>query len=59
MNDFTPPPLGMFLRSVQLGNFVYYSVGALKQFCWKTFFAIDELYILKKIKSFHPPPPFK
>ena len=45
----------MFPRSVQLVNFLYYSVGALKQFCLKTFFAIDELWILQIIKSFQLP----
>ena len=44
----------MFLRSVQLRNFLYHSLGAFKQLCQKTFLGIDELWILQQIKRFHP-----
>ena len=36
-------------------HFLYHSVGALKQFYWKTFFVNDELWILQKTKRFQLP----
>ena len=43
----------MFLRSLQLGNFLYHSLGAFKQLCQKNFLGIDDLWILQEIKRFH------
>ena len=44
----------MFLRSVQLGNFLNRSLGALKHLYRTTFYAIDELWILQKLNNFDP-----
>ena len=45
----------MFLRSVWLGNFLYDSLGALKQWRQKTFLSIGESSILENLNDFNPP----
>ena len=44
----------MFLRSVQLDNFLYHSLGAVKKLSQQKFLGIDQLWILQEIKRFHP-----
>ena len=44
----------MLLRSMRLGNFLYDSLGALKQWWQETFLVVDELSILEKLNDFNP-----